>query len=81
VSGIQAARVAADLRRTLGLEVVTVEGHYGEFSVHVDGVEVFNAGALAVLGVLPTRRKVRELVREHLGRRAGAASGTSAPEV
>jgi hypothetical protein len=58
--------VAADLRRTLGLDVETVEGRYGEFSVLVDGVEVFDAGALAFLGVLPTRRKVRALVREYL---------------
>jgi hypothetical protein len=66
--------VAADLRRELGLDVTTVEGHYGEFSVHVDGVEVFNAGALAFLGVLPTRRRVRELVQEHLRTRGVAQS-------
>jgi hypothetical protein len=66
--------VAADLRRTLGLEVSLVDGRYGEFSVQVDGVEVFNAGALAFLGVVPTRRKVRELVRDHLARRARGAS-------
>jgi hypothetical protein len=71
VSGIQAARVAADLRRSLGLEVNLEEGHYGEFSVQIDGAEVFNAGTLAFLGVVPTRRRVRELVREHLERRGG----------
>jgi hypothetical protein len=43
-----------------------IEGHYGEFSVLVDGQEVFNAGALAFLGVLPTRRRVRELVLQHM---------------
>lgn len=58
--------MAADLRRTLGLDARTVEGHYGEFSVLVDDVEVFNGGALAFVGVLPSRRRVRELVREHL---------------
>jgi hypothetical protein len=58
--------VAADLRRETDVEVKTVEGHYGEFSVHVDDVEVFNAGALAFLGVLPTREKVRGIVLEHL---------------
>ena len=58
--------MAADLRRTLGLDVETVEGRYGEFSVLIDGVEVFNAGALAFLGVLPTRRQVRALIQEYL---------------
>ena len=58
--------MAADLRQELNVVVETVEGHYGEFSVLVDGHEVFNAGALAFLGVLPTRRRVRELVVQHL---------------
>lgn len=58
--------MAADLRRELGVDIHTVEGHYGEFAVLVDGHEVFNAGALAFLGVLPTRRRVRELVLQHL---------------
>ena len=68
--------MAADLRRELGVDVTTVEGHYGEFSVHVDGVEVFNAGALAFLGVLPTRRRVREIVREYLRQRTRGSSGS-----
>jgi hypothetical protein len=59
--------VAADLRRELNVDVELVEGHYGEFSVLVDGEEVFDAGALAFLGVLPTRRRVRELVAQRLG--------------
>jgi len=58
--------VAADLRRELNVVVEMIEGHYGEFSVLVDGQEVFNAGRLAFLGVLPTRRRVRELVLKHL---------------
>ena len=58
--------MAADLRRELKVPVQLVEGHYGEFSVLVDGHEVFDAGALAFLGVLPTRRRVRELVKDYL---------------
>ena len=58
--------MAADLRRELKVAVEMIEGHYGEFSVLVDGQEVFNAGALASLGVLPTRRRVRELVLQHM---------------
>ena len=71
--------MAADLRRQLKVVVETVEGHYGEFSVWVDGHEVFNAGALAFLGVLPTRRRVRELVLEFLRTTGGthAESTTS----
>lgn len=66
MSGIQAARVAADLRQNLGADVKLEEGRYGQFSVLVDGQEVFDAGALAFLGVLPSKRHVRELVAERL---------------
>lgn len=70
--------MAADLKQKLGVDVRTVEGHYGEFSVFVDDDEVFNAGALAFLGVLPSKRRVRELVAQRLratGRPAGGPSG------
>ena len=70
--------MAADLRRSLGLEVRLEEGHYGEFSVRMDDAEVFNAGALAFLGVLPTRRKIRELVRADLERRGGRPGASDA---
>ena len=63
--------MAADLKRELKVPVELVEGHYGEFSVLVDDKEVFNAGALACLGVLPTRRRVRELVVQHLREGSG----------
>ena len=76
MSGVQAARVAADLRKTLGVEVSLVNGQYGEFSVHVDGVEVFNGGPLVILGVVPTRRRVREIVQDYLARRQADASST-----
>ena len=48
------------------MDVDLVEGHYGEFSVLVDGEEVFDAGALAFMGVLPSKRRVRELVAKRL---------------
>ena len=68
---LHAARVAAELRRRLGagVEVETEDGHYGEFRVFIDGREVLSAGSFAFLGVLPTVRKVREVVEAH---RAGA---------
>jgi hypothetical protein len=67
VSGIQAARAAAYLRKELGIDAVLVEGHYGELSVEVDGEEVINGGALAFLGVLPSLRRIRDAVAEKMG--------------
>ena len=69
MSGIQAARAAAYLRRELGIDAVLVEGHYGELSVHVDGEEVINGGALAFLGVLPSLRRIRDAVAAKLDER------------
>ena len=60
--------MAARIRKELGEEVTMVHGNYGEFRVLVDDEEVANGGALAVLGVLPSGRKVLELVRARLGR-------------
>lgn len=62
MSGIQASRAAAYLRRELGVDAELVEGHYGELSVLVDGEEVINSGALAFLGVLPSLRRIRDAV-------------------
>ena len=66
MSAIQAARAAAYLRKQLGVEAVVVDGHYGELSVHVDGEEVINGGALAFLGVLPSLRRIRDAVAAKL---------------
>jgi hypothetical protein len=62
VSGIQASRAAAFLRRELGVDAELVEGHYGELAVQVDGKEVINGGALAFLGILPSLRRIRDAV-------------------
>ena len=59
--------MAASLKRELGIEVETVEGHYAEFTVLVDGERVVNGGWLAFLGVLPSVRAVREIVKRKLG--------------
>ena len=47
-----------------------VEGHYGEFTVLVDDEKLIGGGPLGFVGVLPSVRKVRELVEQRL--RAGA---------
>lgn len=68
MSGIQATRAAAFLRKELGVEATLVEGHYGELSVLVDGEEVINGGALAFMGVLPSLRKIRDAVAAKMNR-------------
>lgn len=73
MSGIQAARAAAFLRKQLGVDAELVEGHYGELSVQVDGEEVINGGALAFLGVLPSLRRIRDAVAAKLDRPAEPA--------
>jgi hypothetical protein len=80
VSGIQAARAAAYLRKELGIDVVLLEGHYGELSVQVDGEEVINGGALAFLGVLPSLRRIRDAVAAKLGPRQDSPAGSQPPD-
>lgn len=43
-----------------------IHGRYGEFKVLVDGDTVIDGGALAALGMLPSRRKVLDAVRKRL---------------
>ena len=58
--------MAARIRRELGTEVEMARGRYGEFKVLVDGETVIDGGALAILGVLPTGRKMVDAVRTRL---------------
>jgi hypothetical protein len=58
--------VAAQIRRTLRVDVDMIKGRYGEFQVLVDGATVVDGGAFAALGVLPSRRTVIDVVRAHL---------------
>ena len=59
--------MAARLRRELQADVDMIRGKYGEFKILVDGETVIDAGALAVVGVLPSGRKIVEAVRARLG--------------
>jgi len=54
------------MRRELATEVDMVRGRYGEFKVQVDGETVIDGGALAILGVLPSARKIIDSVRARL---------------
>jgi len=62
--------VAARLRRELGIEVDAIHGHYGEYTVVVDGETVIDGGALVIIGVMPSSRKIIETVRERLASRS-----------
>ena len=66
MSAIQAARAAATLKRDLDVDVDVVAGRYGELSVIVDDDRVLTAGPLGFLGILPTRRRIREAVERKL---------------
>ena len=54
--------MAAALREDPSLTVELASGHYGEFTVLVEGHEVLSAGAIALLGILPSIQVVREAV-------------------
>jgi hypothetical protein len=43
-----------------------VHGHYGEFKVLVDDAIVVDPGAKAVLGILPSGRRIVQAVRARL---------------
>lgn len=66
--------MAARLRRALREDVEMVRGRYGEFKVLVDDQTVVDGGALAVMGVLPSARKVVDAVRAKLGDDEGSAT-------
>lgn len=66
MSGIHAVRVAARLRRELGIEVEMISGGYGEYKVVVDGETVVDGGAMVIIGVMPPARKTVDAVRARL---------------
>lgn len=69
MTALHAARVAARIRRELGIEVDRIHGRYGEFQVLLDGETIVDAGPLALLGVLPGAKKIVESVRARLSSR------------
>lgn len=75
---MHAVRVAARLRRQLGIEVDTVRGHYGEYTVLVDGEVIVDGGPMVVLGLLPRARTVVDRVRARLEPDAPASSAMGA---
>lgn len=61
--------MAASLRRDPRFDVEVVDGRYGEFAVLMDGEEIVNSGPLGFVGVLPSIRKIRDLVEQRASRR------------
>jgi len=78
MSGLHAVRVAARLRRELGIEVDTIRGHYGEYKVLVDGDVIADGGPTVILGLLPSARNVVAKVRARLGPDASTSSAVGA---
>jgi hypothetical protein len=58
--------VAAKIRRELGIDVNMLRGGYGEFKILVDDQTVIDGGAWGALGMLPSGKKVVEMVRSRL---------------
>jgi len=58
--------VAATLRCELEVDVDLEEGRYAEFAVFVDGDELIRGGPLTFLGVIPSARKIRELIEQRM---------------
>lgn len=56
--------MAASLRRDPRFDVELVEGRYGEFTVLVEGEEIISSGPLGFVGVLPSMKKIRDLVEQ-----------------
>jgi len=56
--------VAAALRRDPTLTVELESGHPGEFTILVEGREVISAGAIALLGILPSIQAVKDAIEQ-----------------
>ena len=78
MSGLHAVRVAARLRRELGIEVDSIREHYGEYKVLVDGAVIVAGGPTVILGLLPSARTVVEKVRARLTPEAPTSSAVGA---
>ena len=50
------------LRRELGVDAQLVDGRYGEFTVLIDDHAVVRGGPLPFLGIMPSLRRIREVL-------------------
>jgi hypothetical protein len=58
--------VTARIERELHVDVVKVKGHYGEYKILVDREIIIDGGAKALLGILPSGKKVVDAVKSRL---------------
>ena len=54
------------LKRELGIEAELIEGHYGDFTVLLEDQPVVRGGALTFLGIMPSLRRIREVLEHAL---------------
>jgi hypothetical protein len=58
--------VAARIERELGVDVDKVKGPYGAYKILVDGETIIDGGTKALLGILPSGKKVINAVKSRL---------------
>ena len=58
--------MAARIERELHVDVEKVKGHYGEYKILVDGEIIIDGGTKALLGILPSGKKVVNTVKTRL---------------
>jgi hypothetical protein len=58
--------VAARIERELHVDVEKIKGRYGEYKILVEGEILIDGGAKALLGILPSAKKVVDAVKTRL---------------
>ena len=58
--------MAARIERELHVEVKKIKGCYGEYKILVDGKTIIDGGTKALLGILPSGKKVVDAVKARL---------------
>ena len=58
--------MAAKIEREVSVDVDMVHGRYGEYKVLVDGKTVVDAGAKAIIGIIPSGGEVVAAVKASL---------------
>ena len=58
--------MAARIERELHVEVKRIKGRYGEYKILVDEETIIDGGTKALLGILPSGKKVVDAVKARL---------------
>ena len=62
--------MAARIERELQVKVDKIKGHYGVYKIMADGETILDGGTKALLGILPSGKKVVEAVKRKLAEAA-----------